>query len=80
MAPVKNYTPLQIGRALEAVRKGESVSSAAKNYYVPRTTLYNKSTGKSPTVCSMSPSSVLTKDEESILVQWRLLCEKGIAP
>lgn len=70
MAPVKNYTPLQMQHALEAVKKGESVCSAAKKYGVPRITLHNKCTGQSPAVCSMGPSSILMKEEENILVKW----------
>lgn len=70
MAPVKNYTPHQMGLAIEAVRRGENVSSAAKKYGVPRITLRNKITGKSPAICSMGPPSVLNNNEEAILVQW----------
>ncbi|XP_049886788.1 uncharacterized protein LOC126381335 [Pectinophora gossypiella] len=72
MAPKKCYTPHQMGLAMEAVRRGESCSSAAKKYGVPRMTLRNKVTGKSPATCSMGPSTILSRDEESLLVQWLL--------
>lgn len=69
MAPKKDYTPLQMGKAIEAVRKGEKIATAAQMFGVPRVTLYNKITGKSPIECSMGPSSYLPK-EEDILEQW----------
>lgn len=71
MAPTKNYTPEQMTRAVEAVRsQGVSVRSAAKNFNVPRITLHNKLSGKSPLICSMGPSSMLTQTEEDLLVKW----------
>lgn len=47
MAPKKNYTPQQMGWAIEAVRKGMKISDSAKKFNVPRITLHNKITGKS---------------------------------
>lgn len=72
MAPKKDYTPQQMGQAIEAVRKGERVATAARKFNVPRVTLLNKVSGKTPINCSMGPSSVLTKEEENVLVQWML--------
>lgn len=70
MAPKKNYTPEQMGRALDAVRMGEKISTAALRFGVPRITLHNKVTGKSPAVCAMGPQTILTAEEEDILVKW----------
>lgn len=70
MAPKKDYTPLQMGKAIEAVQKGEKIAIAAKKFGVPRITLYNKVTGKSPIECSMGPNTYLSKEEEYILEQW----------
>lgn len=70
MAPKKDYTPQQMGWAIEAVRKGSKISDAAKKFNVPRITLHNKITGKSPIECSMGPSTILSKEEEKILEVW----------
>lgn len=69
MAPKKNYTPEQMGRAIDAVKRGETVGVASLKYGVPRITLRNKVTGKSPTVCAMGPATILTAQEENILVK-----------
>ncbi|KOB51941.1 Uncharacterized protein OBRU01_26840 [Operophtera brumata] len=77
MAPRRNYTPEQMGKAMEAVRRGEKVAVAALQYGVPRITLYNKVTGRTQIGCTMGPNTVLTTLEEQILVKWLLaLCEK----
>lgn len=70
MAPKKNYTPQQMGWAIEAVRKGAKISEAAKKFNVPRITLRNKITGISPIECPMGPSTILSKEEENILEDW----------
>lgn len=70
MAPKKNYQPEQMSRAVEAVKRGESVGAAAMRYGVPRITLRNKVTGKSPLECGMGPPTILTSEEEDILVRW----------
>lgn len=54
MAPKKNYTPQQMGWAIEAVRKGMKISDSAKKFNVPRITLHNKITGKSCSHCQFS--------------------------
>ncbi|CAG4973401.1 unnamed protein product [Parnassius apollo] len=73
MAPKKDYKPEQMAHAIEAVRKeGQSVSAAAKRFGVPRITLHNKISGKSPMVCTMGPSTVLTTVEEDLLVKWAI--------
>lgn len=79
MAPKKNYTPEQMGNAIEAVRKGEKIAKAAERFGVPRVTLHNKITGKSPLECSMGPATYLSKDEERVLELWvELMSEKHI--
>lgn len=70
MAPKKDYTPQQMNWAIEAVKKGLKISEAAKKFNVPRITLHNKITGKSPIECSMGPSTILSKEEENILEIW----------
>ncbi|KAI5638887.1 DDE superfamily endonuclease domain-containing protein [Phthorimaea operculella] len=79
MAPKKNYTPLQMAKAIEAVKGGEKISTAANKYGVPRITLYDKISGKTPVECSMGPSTYLSTEEEAILEKWILdMAEKHI--
>ncbi|KAH9627760.1 hypothetical protein HF086_001774 [Spodoptera exigua] len=70
MGPRKDYTTAQMAKAIEEVRKGEKISVAATRYGVPRITLRNKITGKSPVDCNLGPATVLSHEEESILVRW----------
>ncbi|XP_063626422.1 uncharacterized protein LOC134798019 [Cydia splendana] len=70
MAPIKKYSPEQMGWAIDAVRRGSNINDAAQRFNVPRATLHNKITGKSPKECSMGPSTVLSKTEEDILEVW----------
>lgn len=56
--------------AIEEVTKGMKISEASKKFDVPRTTLHNKITGKSPIECSMRPITILSKEEEDILEVW----------
>ncbi|KAF9405327.1 hypothetical protein HW555_013897 [Spodoptera exigua] len=73
----KDYMPEQMDKAIKAVRNGEKVAVAAKSFGVPRVTLYNKVSGKTPINCTMGPITVLSKDQEDILVRWLLaLAEK----
>ncbi|KAF9802935.1 hypothetical protein SFRURICE_015532 [Spodoptera frugiperda] len=69
-APRKDYTTEQMAKAIEEVRKGEKISVAATRYGVPRITLHNKITGKSPVDCNLGPATVLSHEEENILVRW----------
>ncbi|KAF9416586.1 hypothetical protein HW555_006095 [Spodoptera exigua] len=70
MAPRKDYTTEQMAKAIEEVRKGEKISVAATRYGVPRITLHNKITGKSPVDYNLGPATVLSHEEENILVRW----------
>lgn len=70
MAPRKDYTTEQMAKAIEEVRKGEKISVAATRYGVPRITLHNEITGKSPVDCNLGPATVLSHEEENILVRW----------
>ncbi|XP_013189681.1 uncharacterized protein LOC132903318 [Amyelois transitella] len=72
MAPKKSYTPLQMAQAITAVREGEKISTAAKKFGVPRITLHDKISGKTPIECSMGPSTYLSTEEEAILEKWIL--------
>ncbi|KAJ8971663.1 hypothetical protein NQ314_000588 [Rhamnusium bicolor] len=58
--------------ALDAVRRGVSVSSASKQYKIPRITLLYKAKGKYAVNCRMGPETTLTSIEEDLLVKWLL--------
>lgn len=72
MATRKAYTREQMANAIEEVRKGQKISTAATKHGVPRITLRNKITGKSPIDRNPGPSTVLTHVEERLLVRWIL--------
>ncbi|XP_069357374.1 uncharacterized protein [Maniola hyperantus] len=72
MAPRRNYTKEQMAKAIEEVNRGEKVAVAALKYGVPRITLHNKITGKSPRDCNFGPATILSQEEENALVQWVL--------
>ncbi|KAJ4437827.1 hypothetical protein ANN_13765 [Periplaneta americana] len=61
-----------MAKAIEAVEEGMPTATAAKKFGVPRVTLCYKTSGKSPKVCRFGPATVLSDDEEKILVQWLL--------
>ncbi|XP_051168142.1 uncharacterized protein LOC127285953 [Leptopilina boulardi] len=56
--------------ALKDVENGMTLSAASKLYNVPRTTLWDKYHGRSPVERKMGPECVLSKEEETLLVQW----------
>lgn len=70
MEPKKNYSKDQMAKAIEEVNRGVKVALAAAKYGVPRITLRNKITGKSPIDCTLGPATILSKNEENLLVQW----------
>lgn len=75
MPPVKgkmhSYSEEEMAKAVEDVQKhGVSVAAAARNNNVPRSTLINQLSGKSPSERRMGPESVLSKIEEGMLVKW----------
>lgn len=80
MAPRREYTPEQMGKAIDAVRNGEKIAVAARKFGVPRITLYNKLTGKTQINCTMGPSTVLSKMHEEILEKWLIAMPKKRFP
>lgn len=70
MASRKKCTKEQMAKAIEEVRKGEKISTAATSYGVSRITLHNKITGRSPIDRNPGPTTVLTHEEEQLLVRW----------
>ena len=62
------YSIQSMDSALKEIREGHlTCNAASKIYSVPRTTLRDKLTGKSPEERRMGPSPVLTKAEEDSL-------------
>lgn len=84
MPPIKGqmliYSEEQMQRAIAEVQNGRSIASAAKMNKVPRSTLINKVKGISPQERRMGPDSVVTRDEERILVQWLFAIAKAGFP
>lgn len=69
--PKKKYSQQQLLSAIEAVKnKGLSQFAAAKKYAVPRSTLFNKITGKTQLEKKPGPSTVLLAEEERIIEKW----------
>lgn len=64
------YSQEEMQNALEAVENGGSYKSVSKQFGIPRTTLMYKHQGKLPKNCRMGPKTVLTMEEENLLVQW----------
>lgn len=84
MPPMKgkmlNYPEEQMQLAIDAVHSGMPVATAAKRFSVPRITLMYKVRGKTPRYRRMGPDTVLTKEEENILVQWIVTMAKAGFP
>ena len=67
----RQYDPVSLASALEAVRGGSmSQRAAARAFCVPKTTLADKLAGRVPDVAQSGPQTVLTSAEESVLVEY----------
>ena len=70
MKPKNSYSQEKLDLALNAVRKnGLSISKAARTYGVPKTTLWDKFTGRTPIIRKMGRMTVLSTEEEEKLVK-----------
>ncbi|XP_039278765.1 uncharacterized protein LOC120350249 [Nilaparvata lugens] len=76
----KQYSDEMMHEAILAVRGGESISCASKRLGVPRMTLSDKLSGRTPQVCKLGRKMVLSSDEEDVLVQWVLSCQTSGLP
>lgn len=66
-----NYTEAAMLAAVNDVRLHKTpIRTAAKKFGVPRITLTNKVTGKSPMERKMGPTSILTPEEEHKICDW----------
>lgn len=80
MPPKFNYSKQQMESALKAISRGMSVTAAARSFGVPRTTVLDKISGRTPKVRKMGPPSILSRVEEEILVNWILLLSQKHRP
>lgn len=66
-----SYSDEAMTQAVNDVRLHDTpIRAAAKKFGVPRQTLANKVTGKSPLARKMGPATMLTKEEEERICQW----------
>lgn len=68
--PKKKYTQQQLFSAIQAVKNGSSQFAAAKRFSIPRSTLFNKITGKTLLGKKPGPSTVLLPEEEVTIERW----------
>ena len=64
------YTQSCVLKAVEAVRLGIPLRWASSIYGVLRSTIHNKLTNIHPVDATKGPASVLSPDEEELLVKW----------
>ena len=63
------YSEKQMEDALNAIANGMSKREAARNFNVPRTTLLEKFTGRSPLERKIGHPTVLTSKEETEVIE-----------
>lgn len=69
------YTDEQLAQALSDIRNNiSSIRQALRNYNVPRSALINKLKGRTSENRKMDPPTILTPEEENILVRWICAC------
>ena len=72
----KNWSDESMTAALEAVKKGESISQAAREHGVPKTTLYDRVSGRVVHGSKPGPKPYLTSKEESTLGSYLKHCAR----
>lgn len=69
--PIHQYSEQSLASALEAVKNGTSIRSASREFGVPKTTIQDRISGRiKEGPRKMGPQTVLSLEEESILVKW----------
>ncbi len=66
----RKYSDSDVHRALEEIQNGASISESARKFRIPRSTLSEKHSGKLPTEYRMGPPTILSPEEEALLVKW----------
>lgn len=65
------YTEEALAKALQDIKDGsETLNGASKKYDIPKSTLHNKLTQKTPNIRKMGPQTVLNELEENRIEQW----------
>lgn len=54
------------------MRNGCSIRIASSKHGIPKSTIFNKSSGKVPLMRNSGPNTILTTDEEAIIEKWVL--------
>ena len=67
--PKFSYNENQMNAAVDAVKRGVPMRKAAKDFKVPRATLFDKVKGRTPLRRKMGRNSYLTEKEEKDLVE-----------
>ena len=71
--PRKGSNQDRLAKAIQELQENKiSLRAAAAKYDVPRSTLYNYTSGKTMLGATSGPNPVLTKEEEQELVDWAL--------
>ena len=71
--PPKSWTQQDLANAVEAIGKKElSIRKAGQAYGVPKSTLFDYLKDNTDVEKRLGPETVLTSDEESVLVDWAI--------
>lgn len=68
--PNIKYSQQQLICAIQEVKNGVTQFAAAKKYNIPRSTLFNKISGKALMGKKSGPGTVLSSEEENIVKKW----------
>ena len=70
----RNYSQEDLTNAVEAIQNGLSFRKAVEQFGVPKTTLMDYSKRETTDMKRIGPPTVLTQEEEDILVHWLKTC------
>lgn len=70
MTSKRKYSDTDVHRALEDIQNGATISECARKFGIPRSTLSEKHSGKLPVEHRMGPPTILSSEEEALLVKW----------
>lgn len=68
----KPYTVDDVRNAIQSIQSGMSISEASRRFNVPRMTLSDKYSGRKKIECKTGVPTILSPEEEKILVDWIL--------
>jgi hypothetical protein len=74
------YKQEKVAEALNYIKNGMSIKTAAVKWQVPRTTLSEKKNGHSKVGCRPGPSTILNHHEEQLLCDWILEMSRRALP